>query len=136
MIENRTLKALMKIKSRLGNPRKDFIFQSLIDDNKVEIDFLKDEYELCEYEALIFAAACILSIEKDTTFDVVDLSLTLGTYNIEVLFYSYFIYSLVNKRFLVLSAKYENKNHMNILSVIDILNQEFSLHLSLGYRLS
>ncbi len=137
-MKNQTLQTLAVIKKRIDNNRNNTTISEILEDNKSEIEFLVNKFKLKDEEVLFLAASCICSIDRNEEFDVDDLSRTLDVDKLEILLYQKNLNSLVEKDFLIGFPKECNKRHYrnNTKSAIEILNQDFALHSSVGEHLS
>lgn len=136
-MKNQTLQSLAVIYRRIENSRNyDASFQEVIGNNKTEVDFLMNKFNLKEEEALLLAAACIQTIYQNSPeFDVSDLANRLEVNNFEILLQQSHLKSLVEKGFLVEFPKKHDSNCRHYQSAVEIMNKKFALHTTFGQYL-
>ena len=131
-MKNQLLETLLKIQKKIQKTKGNSIPQ-LLEDNRVEIEFLKSKFNINDQEALLMAACCIHSIaDTSFVFGIDEISYLLSINNLEFLLYQNDFQNLVGKNYLSESVRQPTKFSNNDNPVFPIFNKEFALHQSLA----
>lgn len=128
-MKNQTLRNLEIIRKRLNIKREERTFRLLVKESEAELDFLANKFNIDKAEALLFAVACICTIEHNSIeFDIDDISHTLGISIFETLLYQQQINSLKEKEIIIEYTKESGYNKKELPPVVEIMSKEFVLH--------
>ena len=121
------LKTLMLLNKRMYDSRDAISFQSILEENKNEITFLKEQFQLNEVETLLFVLSCIRTIgygDLYTNLDKIASHCNLSIF--EILLHQKAIQSLIDKGFWEIEENQYYKEDKS--SLMDIQRKDIYLN--------